>query len=131
MSVARLRTVVTLEEDLPERASVACQLFAVLEDGTECLLLADRGFSWRSSSEVGHWFGVTADYLEDDARTCVGPDEPRDGQSRAQASHVHWSGLADALRLLRGVTMTATQLGQAPHDVVLDDAISKRLADDA
>jgi len=44
---------------------------------------------------------------------------------------VHWSGLADALRLLRGVAMTATQLGQAPHDVVLDDAISKRLADDA
>ena len=126
MSVSPLKTLVTFEESLPERASVGCELSVVLDDGTEHLLVADRGFSWRSSEGTDHWLGVTAVDLENDARTCVGPDEPRDGLTQDQAQHDYWSDLADDLRIVRGVTTSAEELSQAPHQVVLDVAVIER-----
>lgn len=133
MSVARLKTLVSFGEDTPERASVALELFAVLENGTEHLLLADRGFCWAlSSAPASHWTGMMwSDELKDSARACVGPDEPRESQTPSQAEHDHWSVLADDLRIVRGVTTTPAQLAKTPHDVVFDDAITRRLADDA
>lgn len=129
MPVASLRTYVTLVEDMPERASVACELVAVLDDGTELLLAADRGVSWRSSrADTSNWHGMTAEDVKEMARTCVGPDEPREGQSWSQTEAAHWGGIADDLLVMRGVRATAAQLRDAPKDVVIADAVTRRLS---
>ena len=56
------------------------------------------------------------------ARVVVGPDEPGDGQSRAEAESQYWEYIADLLRV-QGIEVRQVDLAAVPHDVVLTDAV--------
>lgn len=80
------------------------------------ILLADRGFGGDAPVE-------DRARLEETARTCVGPDEPADGRDADQEERQHWEALADVLAAA-GVRTSGGALGNARHDVVLDEALA-------
>jgi hypothetical protein len=63
---------------------------------------------------------TSVEEIEHTARMVVGPDEPSDGFSQADAEQDHWSYLAGVLRQ-DGVLADALDLRRVPHDIVLSD----------
>lgn len=95
-----------------------------LAGGRRVLLLDDRG--WGSS---GGWASTSVETVCETARTVVGPDEPADGQPRAEVEAEHWAHLASAA-LRRGVSVSASELAQLPHDVDIGARLLVRLSSD-
>jgi hypothetical protein len=93
-----------------------------LGDGRRVLLLDDRG--WGSS---GGWASTSAEAVRETARAVVGPDEPADGQSRAEAESEHWAHLA-AAALRQGVSVSPAELAQFPHEVNIGARLLQRLS---
>ena len=140
MSVDRLVTYASLGHRSPREYSVSLRHVARLSDGREVLLLDDRGFATglrfaaQSQEELDALlrdaesiqdalsYGTTREELESTARTCVGPDEPRPGETWDDAVREHNARLADTLRAA-GAAISAEDVGRLPHDVVLDDAL--------
>jgi hypothetical protein len=141
-AVTRLVTLVDVRDDVadPRQMSVSALHEAVLEDGRRVLLLDDRG--WTSAALTASWGEVpdgesrrdpldtwaltSVEDIEETARVVVGPDEPAEGRSQADAEADHWAYLADVLRQ-QGVVVDALELKQLPHDVVLSERLLARI----
>ena len=142
-AVTRLVTLVDVQDDVadPRQMSVSALHEAVLEDGRRVLLLDDRG--WTSSAlrafwppegadgesrrdQLDTWAVTSVEDIEETARVVVGPDEPAEGRSQADAEADHWAHLADVLKQ-QGVAVDALELKQLPHDVVLSERLLARI----
>ena len=141
-AVTRLVTLVDVQDDVadPRQMSVSALHEAVLEDGRRVLLLDDRGwtsaaltYSWGEvpdgesrRDQLDTWAVTSVEDIEETARVVVGPDEPAEGRSQADAEADHWAHLADVLRQ-QGVVVDALELKQLPHDVVLSERLLARI----
>ncbi|TDD89645.1 hypothetical protein E1202_10165 [Saccharopolyspora karakumensis] len=108
--------------DVDERAAgenvgVSAKHELELVGGRRVLLLDDGG--WASSAG---WERTSEKAVRKTARVVVGPDEPVDGQSPAEAEAEHWAHLASAA-LRQGVSVSASELEHLPHDVEFDDRL--------
>ncbi|WP_461006337.1 hypothetical protein [Streptomyces capparidis] len=125
--VTRLVTDVDLDDAATDarRMSVSARLEAQLADGRGVVLLDDRGWSsWGGTDIRGR---ISAEDVEETARTVVGPDEPIDGLTHEQMAAGHWGSLARALRQ-QGVDVDPQELERLPHDVVLGERLRAWLA---
>ncbi len=84
------------------------------------LLLDDKGFD--GAPFVPGPFSLSRDQVELDARTCVGPDEPDDGQTWEQAERWHWMFIAEQLQAA-GVETSVDEVSHVEHVVVLDERL--------
>jgi hypothetical protein len=141
-AVTRLVTLVDVQDDVadPRQMSVSALHEAVLEDGRRVLLLDDRGWtsaaltaSWGEvpdgesrRDQLDTWAVTSVEDIEETARVVVGPDEPAEGRSQADAEADHWAHLADVLRQ-QGVVVDALELKRLPHDVVLSERLLARI----
>jgi hypothetical protein len=123
MPVLRLVTYAQLVELTATSLSVSLRHVARRADGREILLLDDRGFTYGSSRGPA---APTRESVERDARVCVGPDEPTDGQTREHVDAAHRERIAGRLRAA-GEQVDAAQVSRLAHDVVLDDALERAL----
>ena len=112
--------------------SVSARLTAELGDGRSLTLLDDRGWSCSlhgagvdEAADIRAW--VSVEEVEETARVVVGPDEPIDGQTDAEAAAAHWSYLADILAR-HGAHADAEELARLPHDVVLSERLRTWIA---
>ncbi len=126
VAVSRLVTTVDLRETEPDprEISVSALHEAELTDGRRVLLLDDRG--WSGSGPADLWATTSRRDVVETSRTVVGPDEPRPGETQADARAEHWASLAAELQRA-GVTMDAAELERLPHDVVLSERLLARL----
>lgn len=122
-TVERLITTADVDDRSRDHShvSVRARHEAVLADGRRFLLLDDRG--WASNQP---WAALSAEEVEETARTVVGPDEPGPGRSREEEEAGHWSHLANLLRRDR-VAVDAAELRNLPHDVVLGERLLARM----
>jgi hypothetical protein len=141
-AVTRLVTLVDVNDENSDahQMSVSARHEAVLEDGRRVLLLDDRGWtsaaltaSWGEVPDGGSrrdqldtWALTSVEDIEETARVVVGPDEPPEGYSQADAEADHWARLADVLRQ-QGVVVDAEDLKRLPHDVVLSERLLARV----
>ena len=141
-AVTRLVTLVDVRDDVadPRQMSVSALHEAVLEDGRRVLLLDDRGWtsaaltaSWGEvpdgesrRDQLDTWAVTSVEDIEETARVVVGPDEPAEGRSQADAEADHWAHLADVLRQ-QGVGVDALELKRLPNDVVLSERLLARI----
>ena len=141
-AVTRLVTLVDVNDEVADtrQMSVSARHEAALADGRRVLLLDDRG--WTSSlrafwppegadgesrrDQLDTWAVTSVEDIEETARVVVGPDEPAEGRSQADAEADHWAHLADVLRQ-QGVVVDALELKQLPHDVVLSERLLARI----
>jgi hypothetical protein len=142
-AVTRLVTLVDVNDEVADtrQMSVSARHEAALADGRRVLLLDDRG--WTSSAlrafwppegadgesrrdQLDTWAVMSVEDIEETARVVVGPDEPAEGRSQADAEADHWAHLADVLRQ-QGVVVDALDLKQLPHDVVLSERLLARI----
>ena len=111
-------------------ASVSARLEAELADGRRMVLLDDRGWSTSlrgaGADDPDPWAYTSAEEIAETARVVVGPDEPYGDRTRADMEEGHWHTLAETLRG-QGVAVSASELAQLPHDVVVSDALAARL----
>jgi hypothetical protein len=136
-AVARLVTFVELY-DVPANPggmSLSARHEAELADGRRVLLLDDRGWSSgppqvygdRPREPAPDIWSVTSRYdIEETARMIVGPDEPLDGDTQADAEAHYWGCLAGILER-QGISAEPEDLRRLPHDVVLSERLLARL----
>jgi hypothetical protein len=130
--VVRLVTLADIREDVdPRRVSVSARHEAALEDGSQVLLLDDRGWTQTlhgaGANEIDDLWMVTPEHdIAETTRVVVGPDEPYGGRTQDDMETDHWNMLAQTLRR-HGVVVDASDLRQLPHDVVLSDRLLTRL----
>jgi len=129
-AVTRLITYVDLDEAATDaqHMSVTARLEAALAEDRSLVLLDDRGWGWTSSAPAGTQLRISAEEIERDARTVVGPDEPNGGETREQMAASHWNFLANILKR-RGVDVEARELERLSHDVVLSEHLRARIRD--
>lgn len=120
IAVVRLLTLVDVVEAASDRVSFSARLEAVLADGRRALLLDDRGWTLGSNTVADLRTELSAEEIEEDARTVVGPDEPPHGRSQEEEAALHWGSLAETLRQA-GIEADASRLSRLPHDVVLSE----------
>lgn len=115
------------DDGVPDDRHMAVDLVmeAVLNGGRHVTVLADRG--WGASGPSGVWSYESAESVITTARMCVGPDEPAEGESHAQAEADYWASVVHLLSE-RGISATADDLAHLPHHVVLSDRVQTRLA---
>lgn len=101
--------------------SIAVRHILELTDGSQVLLLNDRG--WGGS---GSWNEVTTETVRANARMVVGPDEPPPGRSREEEEKNHWMYLQQIVER-QGFTISAEVLRLLPHDVVISPELLARL----
>ncbi|MER5738418.1 MULTISPECIES: hypothetical protein [unclassified Streptomyces] len=118
-AVTRLVTHVELNpaRTTDRQLDVSARLEAELPDGRTLVLLDDRGWAESVVGDAAIRDFLTVESVAETARTVVGPDEPRDGETREQAEAAHWGALAGLLAR-RGVRVDAAALAALPHDVV-------------
>ncbi|MFF8836983.1 hypothetical protein [Streptomyces sp. NPDC015130] len=124
--VTRLVTHVELDEawTTPAQLSVSARLDAELSDGRTLVLLDDRGWSESVVGDGDIRAFLTAEDIEDSARTVVGPDEPFGDETREQAQAAHWAALAALVEArAQGVRADAAELSRLTHTVVLGDRL--------
>lgn len=118
--------------------SVSARLEAELADGSRVVVLDDRGWTsgqrWVSTGDdtpepTDIWTATSVRDIRETARVVVGPDEPVDGMSYAEAEADHRAYLAEILHE-RGVTVAAAELADLPHDVELSRRLLTRLGVD-
>jgi len=142
-AVTRLVTLVDVNDEVADtrQMSVSARHEAALADGRRVLLLDDRG--WTSSAlrafwppegadgesrqdQLDTWAVTSVEDIEETARVVVGPDEPAEGRSQADAEADHWAHLADVLRQ-QGVVVAPLELKRLPHDVVVSERLLARI----
>jgi hypothetical protein len=139
-AVARLVTLVDADDDPAGAIGLSARHEAVLVDGRRVLLLDDRGWSWGpprpyGGASVGDASvgdaqgGLSVEDIEKTARMVVGPDEPFEGGSQADAEAAHWAHLTEILRQ-EGVSVDPAELRRLPHDVVLGERLLARVGRD-
>lgn len=116
--------------------SFSAVLSAVLDDGRRVVLLDDRGWTQSALRVSGvaldaadrpsPWRFVTAQSIEETARTVVGPDEPFGGYVAAEMAEAHWQYLARALRD-EGISIDPADLSSLPHEVELSEELGARI----
>ncbi|MET9373623.1 hypothetical protein ABZX98_05660 [Streptomyces sp. NPDC002992] len=129
-TVTRLVTYVELDEAATDtrHVSVTARLEAVCADDRSLVLLDDRGWSWSSSAPMDTQPRISAEEIEKDARTVVGPDEPIGGETPEQMAAGHWNFLADVLKR-QGVDVETRELERLSHDVVLSEPLRALIRD--
>lgn len=110
-------------DEAREIAFTAVQ-WAVLDDGRRLVLLADRG--WSVSGPPDIWQYTSAEEIEADARTVVGPDEPFGNRTAADMAGDHWAALAGVLRR-QGIAVDPDELRRLPQKVQFSDRLQARL----
>jgi hypothetical protein len=118
--IRRLVTFVDLPGREPRTGSICARLVAETSDG-EVVLLNDRG--WSSSGELA---SQTAEEVEQNARTVVGPDEPLSGSTQAEAETRYWTMLEQKLRKA-GIDPGDVDLQSLRHDVEISDRLRRLL----
>ncbi|MGW5421650.1 hypothetical protein [Streptomyces sp. NPDC003943] len=129
-AVTRLVTYVDLDKAATDarHTSVTARLEAVLADDRSLVLLDDCGWSWTSSAPMDTRLQISAEEIEKEARTVVGPDEPTGGETHEQMVAGHWSFLAGILTQ-QGVDVEAQELEGLSHDVVLSEHLRALIRD--
>lgn len=129
-AVTRLVTYADLDMAATDarHTSVTARLEAVLADGRSLVLLDDRGWSWISSAPMDTQWQISAEEIEKEARTVVGPDEPTGGETHEQMAAGYWSFLAGIVTR-QGVDVEAQELEGLSHDVVLSERLRARIRD--
>lgn len=127
-AVTRLMTLVEVDEEAATswQMSVSVRHEAVLADGRRLLLLGDRGWGSSAVGIADIWSTISAEEVENTARTVVGPDEPFGVRSQEDMEADHWSYLANVLRQ-QGVIVDVAELRRLPHDVVLGRRLLGRI----
>lgn len=121
MTVVRLGAHCELESESPRQANFRVSEYAVLDDGTEIPLHAERGLSVSTSSPVGIWAHETAESLERDVRTVVLPHD-----AEPTGEEHHWDWLVELLAT-HGVVSTVEHLRSVPYDVRFGQRVLTRL----
>src|SRR5699024_5820643 len=109
----------------PRVMSLSALFMAVLDDGRRLTVLDDRG--WTESGPPDIWRHTSVESITTQARTVVGPDEPREGHSAEASESDHWEYLAGVLDQ-QGVQIAAGELQRLPHDVELTERLRNRLS---
>jgi hypothetical protein len=130
----RLVTFVDLADEAAGLRNLSARHEAVLADESRVLLLDDRGWTTallHQCSPGGARPGdledsISVEDVEDTARIVVGPDEPAEGGSQADAEADHWAYLAGVLER-QGVGVDPRDLKRLPHEVVLSERVLARL----
>ena len=132
-AVARFITFTDVGGDVGDvgQASVLARHEAVLTDGRRVVIFDHRGWTWSlhsSEGDVGHdpWSSTARQDIEDTARVVVGPDEPFDDHSQDDTDADYWAHVARVLEQ-HGVSATAHELTNVPHDVVLSERLLARV----
>ncbi|WP_277050486.1 hypothetical protein [Ruania albidiflava] len=109
----------------PRVMSLSALFMAVLDDDRRLTVLDDRG--WTESGPPDIWRHTSVESITTQARTVVGPDEPREGHSEEASESDHWEYLAGVLDQ-QGVQIAAGELQRLPHDVELTERLRNRLS---
>ena len=120
MAVQRLGALCELTSESQQQANFRISEYAALDDGTELILHADRGFSTRTVGSAGVWRRMTAASIESDVLTVVLPD---DAEVTGEAHPWGWlvTLLAEA-----SVNETVEHLRTVPYEVrIASDVISR------
>lgn len=117
-ALTRLVTYVDVdaENQADDRISVSARHEAELADGSQVLLLDDRG--WSVSGPPNIWSWTSVEDIQRTTRVVVGPDEPFGDRSQEDMEADHWASLQQIAQR-QGVITDAAELKQLPHDVVL------------
>lgn len=122
-SVRRLLTFADLDDRDRRGHSISARLVAELADGSQVVLLDDRGWTNGHGGVAGH----SPHEVEMTARMVVGPDEPWGDQTRTQVASDHWATLERKLQSA-GVDTSDTDMSALRHDVEISDRL-RRLID--
>ena len=124
MPVTRLVAHCELASESARQANFDVTELAVLDDGTEFVLRAERGYS----AGIPHpgatfpWHTMSIAGIEADVRTVVLPDD-----AETTGEELDWPALAAALRAA-GVDATPDDLRAVPVEVRLGSILAARLA---
>jgi hypothetical protein len=106
-----------------DEVSISAHQMLELEDGSQVLLLNDRGWGG-----TGSWDEVSAQSVYENARMVVGPDAPPPGRSQEEEeARNHWVHL-QKLAERQGIAIGAEELRRLPHDVVIRPRLLARLS---
>lgn len=123
MAVVRLGALCELESDTPSQASFRVSEYAVLDDGSEIVLHAERGYSAGApgGEHADIWQHMTAAGIKSDVMAVVLPDDAE------QTGEDHpWDWLVHLLARA-GVVEHADRLRTVPYEVRLGPAVLSRL----
>lgn len=123
MAVVRLGALCELESAASDQASFRISEYAVLEDGSEVVLHAERGYTAQvhGGDSADIWRHMTAEDIERDVLTVVLPDDAE------QTSEDHpWDWLVDLLARA-GVITSVDDLRAVPYEVRLGPAVLSHL----
>lgn len=123
MAVIRLGALCELEGETSNQVSFRVSEYAVLDDGSEVVLHAERGYSAgaRGGEHPDIWQHMTAAEIERDVMTVVLPDDAE------QTGDEHpWDWLVDLLARAN-VIESADRLRMVPYEVRLGPALLSRL----
>jgi len=126
VAVVRLGALCELESATSSQANFRVSEYAVLDDGSEVVLHAERGFSAgvQGGEDADIWKHMTAAGIERDVLAVVLPDDAeQNGEDHP------WEWLVDLLARL-GVTETVERLREIPYEVRLGPAVLSRLTTD-
>ncbi|HAS08982.1 MAG TPA: hypothetical protein DCS55_00430 [Acidimicrobiaceae bacterium] len=126
MAVVRLGALCELDSATSGQANFRVREYAVLDDGSEVVLHAERGFSAgvHGGEDADIWKHMTAAWIERDVLTVVLPDDAE------QTGEDHpWEWLVDLLARV-GVTETVERLREVPYEVRLGPVVLSRLVAD-
>jgi len=126
MAVVRLGALCELESASSDQASFRVSEYAVLQDGSEIVLHAERGYTARAhgGDDADIWRHMTAEDIERDVLTVVLPDDAEEtGEDHP------WDWLVDLLARA-GVMTSAEDLRAVPYEVRLGPAVLSRLKND-
>lgn len=126
VAVVRLGALCELESETSSQANFRVSEYAVLDDGSEVALHAERGFSAgvHGGEDADIWKHMTAVWIERDVLTVVLPyDAEQTGEDHP------WEWLVDLLARVC-VTETVERLRGVPYEVRLGATVLSRLAAD-
>lgn len=126
VAVARLGALCELDGATSRQATFRVSEYAVLDDGSEVVLHAERGFSAgvHGGEDADIWKHMTAARIESDVLAVVLPDDAE------QTGEDHpWEWLVDLLARV-GVTETVERLRKVPYEVRLGPAVLSQLTAD-
>lgn len=98
--------------------------YAVLDDGTEVVLHAERGLSVMVHGSAGVWEHMTAAGLERDVLTVVLPDDAEESGDEHP-----WGWLVSLLERT-GVSETVEHIREVPYEVRIGPDVTSRLGRD-
>lgn len=121
MVVVRLGALCELDSATTRQANFRVSEYAVLDDGTEVVLHAERGLSVMVHGSAGVWEHLTAAGLERDVLTVVLPDDAEESGDEHP-----WAWLVSLLERA-GVNETVEHIREVPYEVRIGPDVTSRL----